>query len=117
VIEDDERLRATVRRILVTRGYEVLEACGGDEAFAISRVDSSPLDLILSDIVIPGCSGPEIVSRVRSQSGDVAVVFMSGYTDHAVLQSCLLQPGTHFIQKPFAPDTLAAKIREVLDAR
>jgi two-component system cell cycle sensor histidine kinase/response regulator CckA len=78
LLEDDDHLRATVRRILASRGYLVLEACGADEALAVSSGHHSPIDLILSDMVIPACSGPEIVSRVRRQSGDVAALFMSG---------------------------------------
>jgi PAS domain S-box-containing protein len=116
VIEDDAQVRSMVRRILESRSYEILEARDGEEAMSVAKGHAGELDLILSDVVIPGVSGPEIVAQVQQHYGDTRTLFMSGYTDHAVLRDRILSAGANFIQKPFAPNALANKVREVLDA-
>jgi two-component system cell cycle sensor histidine kinase/response regulator CckA len=116
VIEDEANVRAMVRRILTSRSYEVLEACNGEEAIAIAADHAGMIDLVLSDVVIPGLSGPEIVQEVERHRGRIPALFMSGYTDHAVLRDRILSAGANFIQKPFAPALLAKKVRDVLDA-
>jgi two-component system cell cycle sensor histidine kinase/response regulator CckA len=116
VIEDEAQVRAMVRRILTSRSYEVLEACDGEEAIAIAADHTGMIDLVLSDVVIPGLSGPEIVQEVERHRGRTPALFMSGYTDHAVLRDRILSAGANFIQKPFSPAVLAKKVRDVLDA-
>jgi CheY-like chemotaxis protein len=116
VVEDDDRVRDAVRRILSARGYKVLLARDGDEALAISQVQEEPIGLVLSDVIVPGQSGPELVTRLARSSSQTKVLFMSGYSDHAVLRHGVLRAGMNFIQKPFAPDALSKKVREVLDA-
>jgi two-component system cell cycle sensor histidine kinase/response regulator CckA len=116
VIEDDAQVRAMVRRILTSRSYDILEACNGEEAIAIAADHRGVIDLVLSDVVIPGLSGPEIVQEVERHRGRTPALFMSGYTDHAVLRDRILSAGANFIQKPFAPAVLAKKVRDVLDA-
>ncbi len=117
VIEDDAQVRAMVRRILTSRSYDILEACDGEEAIAIAADHHGMIDLVLSDVVIPGLSGPEIVQQVEQRRGRTPALFMSGYTDHAVLRDRILSAGANFIQKPFAPAALAKKVRDVLDAQ
>ena len=116
VIEDDAQVRAMVRRILSSSGYQILEARDGEEAVAVTSMHAGTIDLILSDVVIPGVSGPEAVQQVQQTHGGTRSLFMSGYTDHAVLRDQILSAGANFIQKPFAPATLVNKVREVLDA-
>jgi two-component system cell cycle sensor histidine kinase/response regulator CckA len=116
VIEDDAQVRTMVRRILTSHSYNILEARDGDEAVAVAKAHAGAIDLILSDVVIPGVSGPEIVQQVQRHRGGTRSLFMSGYTDHAVLRDRILAAGANFIQKPFAPVALANKVREVLDA-
>jgi PAS domain S-box-containing protein len=116
VIEDDAQVRSMVRRILASNSYDILEARDGGEALALAHNHHGRIDLILSDVVIPGLSGPEIVQQVQHEHGSTRSLFMSGYTDHAVLRDRILAAGANFIQKPFAPAALANKVREVLDA-
>ncbi len=116
VIEDDAGLRASVDRMLTARGYRVIVARDGAEALALSLEHRGGIDLVLSDVVMPGASGPEVVGLMQASVGPVRTLFMSGYTDHAAFRSGALQGEMNFIQKPFAPAALARKVREVLDA-
>jgi DNA-binding NtrC family response regulator len=102
--------------MLKARGYQVLVAHSGAEAISICESHKGPLGLILSDVIVPGLSGPELVTQVQGMRAGVKALFMSGYTDHAILRDGALQIGMSFIQKPFAPAALAMKVREVLDA-
>jgi nitrogen-specific signal transduction histidine kinase/CheY-like chemotaxis protein len=116
LVEDDAGLRAIIARMLEARGYSVLAARDVHDAIALgSRLDR-PVDLILSDVVMPGHSGPEVVDAIRKHRPEVRALFMSGHTDHAALREGVLRSDLSFIQKPFAPTALATKIREVLDA-
>jgi two-component system, cell cycle sensor histidine kinase and response regulator CckA len=115
LIEDDQQLRSVVLRILDAKGYRVLPAGNGDEALLISNAHGNGIDLILTDVIMPGRTGPEIVSLLQKDCTLAKTLFMSGYTDHAVLRDDALQIGMSFIQKPFAPEALARKVREVLD--
>jgi two-component system cell cycle sensor histidine kinase/response regulator CckA len=114
LVEDDTRLRSAVRRILRQHGYEVLIAASAAEARGVASTHGRPIDLVLTDVVMPGQSGPDLARDVHAALG-CKVLFMSGYTDHAALQAGVFEPGMSFIQKPFAPDALAKKLREVLD--
>jgi len=116
VIEDDERVGALVSRILQRAGYRVLAASSGEEALRIGRNGAGPIDLILSDVVVPDISGPEIVNRLRETSSETRALFMSGHANHTLLQDGVLQAAAGFIQKPFAAQALARKVRDVLDA-
>jgi CheY-like chemotaxis protein len=115
LIEDDEQLRNTIRRVLATRGYRVLEADGSAQALEYCASCDDEIDLVLSDMVMPGLSGPETVDRIREYRPHAKVLFMSGYSDHAVFRHGPAQARVNFIQKPFMPQALAVKVREVLD--
>jgi two-component system cell cycle sensor histidine kinase/response regulator CckA len=115
LIEDDHQVRKVVLRILNAKGYRVLPAANGAEAVAISTIHGAEIDLILTDVIMPGLTGPEIVKSVRKDCLRAKALFMSGYTDHAVLRDEALKIGMSFIQKPFSPEALARKVREVLD--
>ncbi len=112
--EDDARLRSAVTRMLERQGYRVLIAASASEAREVAGRYRGPIDLLLTDVVMPGESGPDLARDVRASFG-CKVLFMSGYTDHAALRAGVLETGLSFVQKPFAPDALAKKLREVLD--
>jgi PAS domain S-box-containing protein len=119
LVEDDDGVRAAIERILRDRGYLLLVARDGNEAKALSDSHAGPIHLVLSDVIMPGHSGLEVVNYVSSAKERALkpkALFMSGYTDHAILDDVALQADVIFLQKPFAPDALAKKVREVLDA-
>jgi signal transduction histidine kinase/ActR/RegA family two-component response regulator len=117
VVEDEPAVRDIVRHVLQARGYLVLQAQDGREALRISKQHDGPIDLLLTDVVMPEMSGRELAGRLASRHPTMPVIFMSGYTDTAVVHHGVLDPGTIFLQKPFTPDALARKVRQVLDTR
>ncbi|MFH1596233.1 MAG: PAS domain S-box protein [Pseudomonadota bacterium] len=115
LVEDEDMVRHVARRILARHGYTVLEAASGDEALAISRENAGPIHLMLTDVVMPGMSGWEIMENLKPERPGMKVLFMSGHTENAIVHHGVLDPGTAFIQKPFKHTVLTHKIREVLD--
>jgi CheY-like chemotaxis protein len=105
-----------IAEILESAGYEVLEGATPEQALAAARSHGGPLPLILTDVILPGMSGRELADALRSSRPEARVLFMSGYTDDAIGHHGILQPGVHFLQKPFTTDSLLLKVREVLDA-
>ena len=115
VVEDDEKLRGAICQTLRSYGYRVLEAGNGNEALSLWGQHQGPLHLVLTDVVMPGMSGGELLERLSSFSRQMKVLFMSGYTeDTAALQS-LLAAGVPFLEKPFKMIKMVEKVREVLD--
>lgn len=102
---------------LRNRGYTVLEARGGDEALLICRQQEGPIDLMLTDVVMPGMSCRELAERLTSLRPETRVLYMSGYTDDTIVNQGVLEKGVDFIQKPFTLVGLARKVREVLDKK
>jgi PAS domain S-box-containing protein len=115
LIEDDAQVRTGAARILRGQGYKVLEACDAMHALALATAHAGAIDLVLSDVVMPGTNGPEVVEQLKRRFPGLKSLFMSGYSDHAVLANGVLQAGVNFIQKPFVPQSLARRVREVLD--
>ncbi len=115
LVEDDEQLRGVVRGVLERRGYRVIAAPDGREALALSEKHPGPIDLLLTDVVMPHVSGPELVRRIAPIRPAMKVLCMSGYTDDAVVGRGELDPGIAFLRKPITPTTLTNKVREVLD--
>lgn len=115
VIEDEAGVRKVARLALESKGYSVLEASSGAEAVRLVSDYQGPLHCILSDVVMPGMSGPQAIESIRMQRPDVPVVFMSGYLDESVTSREELAAGRGFVQKPFSPLSLAKTIRQVLD--
>ncbi len=117
VVEDDARVRGVTVRALQTNGYEVLTAGSGEEALAIARGRTGRIDLVVTDVVMPGMSGREVVDALRRNLPGLKALFVSGYTQDAIARRGVLDEGVEFLPKPFTPATLAARVREVLDAR
>jgi PAS domain S-box-containing protein len=114
VAEDAPAVRAVVRRILERLGYSVLEAPTGKAAIDIARRANPPVDLLMTDVVMPEMSGRDLAEQFVAYRPQGKVLYMSGYTDDAVLRHGVLSSGVEFIQKPFTPETLARKLRAIL---
>lgn len=115
VVEDDESVRKIAAKNLIRLGYTVLSAASADEAYHLCLERKSEIDLLLTDVVMLGMSGKELVDSLQKEGVDIKVVYMSGYTDNAIVHHGVLDPGIYFLQKPFSPGSLASKIREALD--
>jgi two-component system cell cycle sensor histidine kinase/response regulator CckA len=115
LLEDDDQVREVVLSILQRRGYAVLEARNAGEALLFSERHPQPIHLLLSDVIMPQMSGPELAERLLSARSEMKVLFMSGYSDISSLKAGLMAPGTAFIQKPVSSEKLSRKIRELLD--
>jgi two-component system cell cycle sensor histidine kinase/response regulator CckA len=112
--EDDEPVRDMTRIILSDYGYRVLAAENGAAAIAIFESTEETIDLLLTDVVMPGVSGRELADRLTRLRPETKVLYMSGYTDDAIVHHGVLEEGVNFLQKPFTPDALARRVREVL---
>jgi len=114
LVEDEEAVRRLARRVLEGVGYRVLEAASGWEALTLADGWQGRLDLVVTDVIMPGMSGQELSARLRQQRPGLRILYVSGYTDDAILQHGTLLPNTAFLQKPFSPGSLAQRVREVL---
>ncbi|MEE9230973.1 MAG: PAS domain S-box protein [Acidobacteriota bacterium] len=115
LVEDEEAVRALARTVLQRNGYRVLEAPGGPDAVEISERHEGPINLLVTDVVMPVMSGRELAERLTMLSPELKVLYISGYAEETVGGGDLLRPGTAFLQKPFTPDVLAHSVRELLD--
>jgi signal transduction histidine kinase len=115
VVEDEAPVRNVARQVLERHGYTVLEAASAEAALDLATRYSGTIHLLLTDVVMPGLNGRELASRLADLRNDARVIFMSGYTDDAVTRHGVLEPGAAYVQKPFTPDAIARKVREVLD--
>lgn len=114
VVEDDHEVRRLIVRVLQERGYKVMEAPQGGDALLICEKYAEPIHLILTDVIMPLMNAPQLIERLRKVRQDFKVLYMSGYTDNAIIAQGVLDLSVNFIQKPFALNGLAQKIREVL---
>lgn len=116
LVEDEVPVRSVTRQLLERNGYTVLEAADGPAALALIDGGSGGrhIDLLLTDVIMPGMSGRELAVELRARRPDLRVLYMSGYTDDAVVRHGMLEPGLAYLEKPFRPATLLRKVREVL---
>ncbi len=114
VVEDEDHVRKLIVRALSSQGYSVLQAATSSEAISVCAREDRPIDLILTDIVLPDIPGPQLVEKVRSDRPGIRVLFMSGYTEHKIAATEAVEEGVYFIPKPFLLSELQKKIREVL---
>ena len=116
LVEDEPEVRRLVEKLLRIQGYTVLAASSPAEAIALARGHAEPIDILVTDVIMPGLNGRELARVLAESRPSMKVLYMSGYADAAIAQQGLLEPGTAFLSKPFTPDALARKMREVLDA-
>jgi CheY-like chemotaxis protein len=116
VVDDAEGIRGLASRLLGKLGYTVLLAANADEALGIFE-QNVPVDVLLTDVIMPGTSGPELTRRLLEHDPALKVIYMSGYPEDAIGHHGILDPGTAFLHKPFTDDALGRKLREVLGAR
>jgi signal transduction histidine kinase/CheY-like chemotaxis protein len=117
VIEDEDRLRSLACLVLQSAGYKILEAPRGDLALQIAEHQQGAIDLVLTDLVMPGMSGQQVAERLQMKYPHIRVLFMSGYTDDIIVRNGMAVSDVSFLQKPFSPAGLTRKVREVLDSR
>jgi CheY-like chemotaxis protein len=115
LVEDEEAVRELASVVLAAQGYRVIEAENPAHAEELSAKHSSEIQLLLTDVVMPGMSGRELARRITARSPKLRVLYMSGYTDNVIATGGVLEPGVSFLQKPFTPRALTVKVREVLD--
>jgi PAS domain S-box-containing protein len=115
LVEDEGVVRSLVAEILETSGYTVLQAADGPSALELLRRHSGPVDLLVTDVVMPGMSGPDVAKAVASMRPGTQVLYTSGYTDSAIDHHGVLEPGIAFLQKPFSADDLTRKVRDLVE--
>ena len=117
IAEDEESIRVLINKVLLSNGYKVLEAKSGEGAIEVSGEFKGDIDLLITDMVMPGINGVELYNKLKSVRPNLKVVFMSGYTEEAAIQCGELEKGSAFLSKPFNTDDLLNKIRDVLTGR
>jgi DNA-binding response OmpR family regulator len=115
LVEDEPTLRDLIKFALTESGFAVLDVPNSAEALALSRRHTGPLDLLLTDVIMPGMAGPALAKQVQKERPGIKVLYMSGYTADFIMHDGAVDPGTNFLEKPFHPRTLLNKVREVLD--
>jgi signal transduction histidine kinase len=116
VVDDEDGVRTIVERLLTSRGYRIVSAVSAEDALQKIDAHGDGLDLLLTDVVMPGASGKELCEALRATRPGLSVIYMSGYADDVIGGRCSLDDNTLFIAKPFSPDRLFSKVREILDA-
>jgi CheY-like chemotaxis protein len=115
LVEDEDSVRALSRLILEREGYTIIEARDGKEALLMCEQYPGKIDLLLTDVVMPYLGGPELAEQVILLRPGIKVVYLSGYTDKAIVQQGLLREGVAYLEKPFTPQTLVRRLRQVLE--
>jgi len=116
LVEDAAAVRAVTKQVLERQGYTVVEASDGEVALRLAQRERGPIRLLLTDVVMPRVSGRELAEQLTRARPDLKVLYASGYTDDSVVRHGILELGTAYLQKPFSPESLARKVRDVLDA-
>jgi CheY-like chemotaxis protein len=114
LVEDEESVRELVRETLCSKGYTVMEASDGVSGMKVAETYQGKIDILVTDVVMPGMSGRDLAQRISASRPDIRVLYLSGYTEDAIIHEGVLDPGTAFLQKPFTLQALARKVRDVL---
>jgi len=114
IVEDHPDVRKLASDVLQSQGYKVIEAAAAEEALSISRTHGGTIDLMLTDVVLPGMSGRDLAERIGLDRPEMKILYMSGYTENAIVHRGILLPGITFLPKPFTPPALLQKVREIL---
>jgi len=114
LVEDEESVRQLVRDTLAAKGYQVLEGENGEAGIAAAAGHRGRIDLIITDVVMPGMGGREMVKQLAETRPETRVLYLSGYTEDAIVSDGSIEKGTAFLQKPFTLQSLSRKVREVL---
>jgi len=117
LVEDQDDVRRLTQRMLESAGYVVLAAASGHEALRLAERHTGSIHLLVTDVVMPGMHGHEVALLLAPTRPEMKVLYVSGYPDASIVHQGLLKPGVAFLQKPFGPDVLTRKVREVLDLR
>ncbi|MFH1627799.1 MAG: response regulator [Pseudomonadota bacterium] len=115
LVEDDVMLQGLMKTILEGYGYRVLAAGDGEAAIALSETHEGEIELLLTDVVLPGIGGKDLLDALREKRPEMKILFVSGYTDDIISRYGVVPQDVNFLEKPFAPKSLALKVREVLD--
>lgn len=116
LVEDDDTVRALAQRVLAEQGYQVLPARDGEEALALCQMHAGPLHLVVTDVVMPRMSGPELAQALVARLPALHVLYVSGYMDDAIVRHGLIEASAPFLPKPYTPAMLLSRVRQVLDA-
>jgi CheY-like chemotaxis protein len=116
IAEDEASVRSLVARVLRDRGYTVLEASNGQEALDAAQKYEGEILLLITDIIMPGMNGKDLAAQLQSIRPDIRTLYVSGYTENAIVHRGILDSEVDFLQKPFTTRNLARKVREVLDS-
>jgi CheY-like chemotaxis protein len=114
--EDEPSLRRLIARVLQTQGYTVLEAADGNEALALAQANGVKIQLLITDVIMPGLSSKMLAEWLKQVNPGVRVLFISGYINNNAVRDAMSKPGTFFLQKPFSPADLSKKVREAIEA-
>jgi two-component system cell cycle sensor histidine kinase/response regulator CckA len=114
LVEDEESVRQLVRETLESKGYKILEAENGEDALRLAGQHAGPIHMLITDVVMPGMSGRELATQLCQAHPKTKVLYLSGYTEDAIVHEGVLEPGTSFLQKPFTLQVLSRKVRDIL---
>jgi DNA-binding NtrC family response regulator len=117
VVEDDQTVRELVCSVLTAQGYHVLCASHGKEALRLANQHDGEIDLMVSDVIMPEMHGPQLAREIQRTRPHTKVLFVSGYSDTDISDQGVIDPDVRFLEKPFTPDILGRKVREVLDEK
>jgi DNA-binding NtrC family response regulator len=115
LVEDEVGVRRLSKRILENAGYRVLEAANGDDAEKLFALQADSIDLVVTDVIMPGCGGPELLRRLRLQAPAIKVLYMSGYTEQSAVHKTGIARGLPFVEKPFTAAEFVRHVRDALD--
>lgn len=116
LVEDDEQVRGFVRTLLVKDGYKVLEAADGMEGLEVAARHEGPIDLLVSDMLLPELSGFDLAQQLQPRYPNMKVLFMTGYVEGDIVQRCTVELGASFLDKPFQPNVLLSHVRGAVSA-